>query len=160
MQFYIEGKKTQGIGYRAHLGMLALISGIDRLYADNLPKEKGEEVEKVVVYAGANRRKDIKKFYENMRQNIPKAALVDNITEPKQYHSSIESFPTVIEFVSTLTAQELAKGVTAITTLGEKAEKGFMDLGNKLGTVGKQVIDALIEAGLITVKDKKEDSKA
>ena len=140
--------------------MLALISGIDRLYADNLQKEKGEQLEKVVVYAGAKRRKNIDKFYENVRQNIPKVAIVDKITEPKPYHSSIESFPTVIEFVSTLTAQELAKGVSAITTLGEKAEKGFEDLGNKLGTVGKQVIDALIEAGLITAKDKGEKSKA
>ena len=61
-----------------------------------------------------------------------KQTSVSNITKPEPYHSAIESFPTVIEFVSTLTAQELAKGVSAITTLGDKAELGFTNLGVSL----------------------------
>ena len=53
-----------------------------------------------------------------------------------------------LEFVSTLTAQELAKGVNAITELKDEAQRGF----KKIDTIGKQVVDALIEAGNMPIK--------
>ena len=79
VHFQIIGKKTQGIGYRAHIASLAITSGVEFLYVENLPKTKPKNLERVDVYAGSSQiNQDILvKFYEKIKKNIPKEALED-----------------------------------------------------------------------------------
>lgn len=166
VQFYIEGKRVQGIGYRAHLAMLALISGVERLYAENLPKERGKET--VVVYAGARDRKKINLFCERVREKIPEGAVDVYVTQPKPYRSKI-LVPPVMSYVSTLTAGELTRGISSIRGLRDEAvqgfnslskdvRKGFDTLPSKLTRslvkelvpkFGQAIVDSLVQAGII-----------
>ncbi len=180
VHFYIEGKRVQGIGYRAHLAMLALTSGVERLYAKNLPPAKG--IQKVAVYAGARSRKTIALFYQSVKEEIPENAIDVHITNLEPYNSKI-IVPPVMHFVSTLTAGELEKGISAIGGVKEEAgrglnalskdvrslskdvRKGFKNLPSKLTEslvkglapkFGQSIVDSLIEAGMI---EKKKEAK-
>jgi hypothetical protein len=150
--------------------MLALTSGVERLYAENQPKERRKRTEKVMVYAGADRKGDLKKFYERVREKIPEGARGVKFTTPKPYHSQLV-IPTVIEYVSMLTADELGKGIDVIAGLGKEARLGFMhlegnlaDLNTNLATqldslppkIGKSVVSALMESGFVPDKKKGE----
>lgn len=64
VKFYVEGKKVHGVGYRAHLAMLALTSGIERVYAKNVT-EDGKE--KILVYAAAGDREKVSAFHGPVR---------------------------------------------------------------------------------------------
>lgn len=167
--FLIEGRKTQGVGYRTHLAMLALTSGVERLYAENQPKEKRGRTERVMVYAGADRSADLKRFYESVRTNVPEGARDVRLSPSKPYRSRL-LLPTVSEYVSTLTAGELGKGIDVIAGLDKEARLGFVHLGAALTTldanlktqleglppkIGKSVVSALVESGFLP--DSKKD---
>lgn len=166
VQFYVEGQKVQGIGYRAHLAMLALISGVERLYAENLPPEN--DLQKVVVYAGARSKRKVNRFYESVKEKIPAGAIGVRVTKPAPYHSKIE-VPPVLSYVNTLTAGELEKGISSISALRDAAVAGFDNLSKDINTgfdalpsrlaesltkelvpkFGEGVVDALVRAGIV-----------
>ncbi len=153
--------------------MLALTSGVERSYGENEPKDKHKRIERVTVYAGSDRKDDLKKFYENVRAKVPEEARGVKLTASKPYYSELV-LPTVIEYVSTLTAGELGKGIDVIARLGKEARLGFAHLGGSLTTldanlkaqldglppkIGKSVVGALMESGLIPDK-KNEEQKS
>lgn len=163
IRFEIEGRKTQGVGYRTNLAMLALTSGVERLYAENQPKQRGKRTQRVVVYAGADGKEELEKFYQRVRQKIPEGARDVKFTLPKPYHSELV-LPTVSEYVSALTAGELSKGIDVIASLGKEARLGFARLGIAVGNLdtnlktqleglppkmGKSVVSALIDAKIV-----------
>lgn len=171
IHFVIEGRKTQGVGYRTNLAMLALTSGVERLYAENQPKQRGKRTERVAVYAGAQTRRELKKFYERVRLKIPEGARGVKFTRPEPYHSEIV-LPTVSEYVSTLTAGELSKGIDVIAALGKEARLGFSRLGVAVGKLdtnlrsqleelppkmGNSLVSSLVDAGIIQNSKKKGD---
>jgi hypothetical protein len=112
-----------------------------------------------MVYAGAETKGELNKFYERVREKIPEGARGVKFTPPKPYNSQIV-LPTVSEFVSTLTAGELGKGIDVIAGLGKEVKLGFAHLGTKLDglppKMGESVINALKELGYIQETKKEE----
>ncbi len=125
--------------------MLALTSGVERLYAENLPRKKGEKLEQIAVYAGAGTRRNLNRFYQNVQDKIPEQARRVKITKPKDYHSLL-IVPTVIEYVSTLTASELGKGISTIATLGKETRKGLVPLASEVNGLPPKIGDSVVEA--------------
>lgn len=156
VQFYIEGRKTHGVGYRVHIATLALLTGVNRLYAENVPKEAGDKKEKVVVYAGASSQKRLDDFYQMLKKKIPEKASKDiSISEPTRYHSDI-IIPSVERFVSFLTAGELTKGIGAIEGLGKEARAGFRVIASQLGTLDEDMKTKLPEAIARVLRDYRQ----
>lgn len=136
VSFRIVGTKTQGIGYRAHIASLAITSGVEFLYVENIPK--AGKFERVDIYAGSSEGKEevLGKFYEKIKKNIPKDAKVSKITPMKNYHSEV-TIPLVRDFVALLTAGELSKGIKYISDSGQQAKEGFSNL-----QIGVEKLDA------------------
>jgi hypothetical protein len=168
VRFYIDGKKTQGIGYRVHIASLAIISGVERLYAENLPIEGGRE--KVAVYASAKSRKKLDLFYQRVKQKIPPAAVDVSFSKLEPYHSEV-TIPPVNDFVALLNVNQLTEGIATIRELQVGAIDGFKALGEELGglhddlktglksiprQIGSSVVTALTESGVIEKKRKGE----
>jgi len=128
VHFQIIGKKTQGIGYRAHIASIAITSGIEYLYVENLPKSKARKLEKVAVYAGSiEKNEKLKKFYDRITQSIPEEAIDVKITPMRPYHSLI-TIPPVRDFFALLTAGQLSKGIKYIEDSGNQSKEGFSNL--------------------------------
>lgn len=168
IRFYIDGKKTQGIGYRVHIASLAIISGVERLYAENLPIESGRE--KVVVYASAKSRRKLDLFYQRVKEKIPPAAVDVSFSELEPYHSEV-TIPPVKDFVALLNVNQLTEGIATIRELQGGAIEGFKTLGDELGglhddlkmglrdipqQIGISVVAALTDSGVIEKKKKEE----
>ena len=140
IHFQIVGKKTQGIGYRAHIASLAITSGVEFLYVENLPKTKPKNLERVDVYAGSSltTQETLDKFYQKIKKNIPKEAKEVRITSMKVYHSAI-TIPPVRDFVALLTAGQLSKGIKYIENSGEESKLGFSKLQKGVGQLDKDI---------------------
>ena len=167
VKFYIDGKKTQGIGYRVHIASLAIISGVERLYAENLPPEGGRE--KLVVYASAKSKKKLNLFYQRVKDKIPPAAVDVSFSKLEPYHSEV-TIPPVKDFVALLNVNQLTEGIATIRELQTGAINGFNSLGEELSglhndlkaglksipeEIGTGVVNALTRSGI--VEKKKEE---
>lgn len=113
-----------------------------------------------MVYAGAKTKRELNKFYERVRERIPEGARGVKFSPPEPYHSQLV-LPTVGDFVSTLTAGELGKGIDVIAGLGKEVKLGFAHLGTKLDglppKMGESLVSALMKSGYIP--DKKEEAQ-
>ena len=139
IRFQIFGKKTQGIGYRAHIASIAITSGVKFLHVENLPKTRRDKLERVDVYAGASRQRNaLKTFYGRVRSNIPEEAKDVKFTAMKIYHSAI-TIPTVKDFVALLTAGQLSKGIKYIEDSGNQSKIGFQNLQKGISNLNTDI---------------------
>jgi acylphosphatase len=101
VRILIEGEKVQGVGYRLFLLEKAMESGIEKIYARNIDKDK---VELLV----SDEEDKVKSFYEKIYSEFPKEAKVKSVKE-EPYNGEIP-IPSIDRYFHFLTLEQLSRG--------------------------------------------------
>jgi acylphosphatase len=119
----IEGSKVQQTGYRIFLLEKAMKSGIERIYAKNLDKNKVE------VLIGDEEEK-INNFYETIKRERPKGAIVKDIK--KEPYKGDTSIPPIERYLQFLTLEQLSRGREEVIRLPRFVGKSMEMLATSL----------------------------
>lgn len=135
MRIVIEGSKVQEIGYRIFLLRQAMLYGVERIYANNLGKDKVE----VLL---SDKKDKVKNFYEVIRRERPPDAKVKDVKEePYQGGNSI---PPIDRYFQFLNLEQLSKGREEILQIPNYIGPAVKAVGgtfNRIDTKFNNVID-------------------
>jgi len=146
----IEGEKAQSVGYRLFLLEKAMESGIEKIYARNIDKDK---VELVV----SDEEDKVKSFYEKIYSELPKEAKVRSVKE-EPYDGKIP-IPSMDRYFHFLMLEELIKWREEVVKIPKCIDKALKPISLALSRLGEKFDKVVERFGLFAQYARAMDEK-
>lgn len=150
VRILIEGEKVQGFGYRLFLLEKAMESGIEKIYARNVDKDK---VELLV----SDEEDKVKSFYEKFYSKFPKEAKVRSVKE-ELYDGKIP-IPSIDRYFHFLTLEQLSRGREEVVKIPIGIDRALKSISLALKGLDEDIDKVVEKFGLFAQYAKAMDEK-
>jgi len=122
-RFLIEGEKVQGVGYRIFLLEKALESGIEKIFARNVDKDK---VELLI----SEEESKVNTFHEILGKEKPEGAIARHVKK-EPYDGKIP-IPSIDRYLQFLALEQLSRGREDVVRLPEVVRDALLPIASSL----------------------------
>ncbi len=150
VRILIEGKKVQGVGYRLFLLEKAMETGIEKIYARNIDRNK---VELLV----SDEEEKVESFYQKISSEVPKEAKVESIK--KEPYDGKTPIPSIDRYFHFLTLEQLSRGREEVVKLPAAVDKALKPISSSLAGLDEKFDKVVEKFGLFAQYAKAMDEK-